>query len=159
MVEGKAHRLKPVPREAGHDWTKMERVNKRKENARKHGARRAKKHQTNARKKNAPANQNVIVAAQGEPRPMALPRPRIRLRNALRAVGLDEWQIAWNLKVRVDQLSESKFASDKKLLLEYMKEAIRHLDPAAAANAASPDVSTVEIVHHVARPDRADASG
>ncbi len=91
---------------------------------------------------------------------MALPRPRIRLRNALRAVGLDEWQIAWNLKVKVDQLSESKFASDKKLLLEYMKEATRHLDPAAAAaNAASPDAATVEIVHHVARPDRADASG
>ena len=80
------------------------------------------------------------------------------MRNALRAVGLDEWQIAWNLKVRVDQLSESKFASDKKLLLEYMKEAIRHLDPAAAANAASPDASTVEIVHHVARPDRTNAS-
>jgi len=93
---------------------------------------------------------------------MALPRPRIRLRNALRVVGLDEWQIAWNLKMKVDQLSESKFASDKKLLLEYMKEATRHLDPAAtaaAASAASPDASTVEIVHHIARPDRTDASG
>ena len=63
--------------------------------------------------------------------------------------------------MKVDQLSESKFASDKKLLLEYMKEATRHLDPAAAAaaNAASADAPTVEIVHHVARPDRADASG
>ena len=128
---------------------------------RRRKAPRTKKRQTNAHKKNAPAKQSVIVTAQGEPRPMALPRPRIRLRNALRAVGLDEWQIAWNLKVKVDQLSESKFASDKKLLLEYMKEAIRHLDPAAAAaaNAASPDASTVEIVHHVARPDRADPSG
>ncbi|MHB8484260.1 MAG: hypothetical protein ACYDCM_00815 [Candidatus Acidiferrales bacterium] len=140
----------------------MKRVKKRKGNARKHGARRAKKRHGKARNKSREAKENAIVTAQAEPCPMSQPRPRIRLRNALRAVGLDEWQIAWNLKVKVDQLSESKFASDKKLLLEYMKEAIRHLDPAAAAaaaNAASPDAATVEIVHHVARPDRADASG
>ena len=124
---------------------------------RRRKARRTKKRQTKVRTRNAPGNQNAITAAKTEAVP--LPRPRIRLRTALRAVGLDEWQIAWNLKVKVDQLSESKFASDKKLLLEYMKEATRHLDPAAAANAASADAPTVEIVHHVARPDRADASG
>jgi|SRR5579864_2251670 len=138
----------------------MERVKKRKENARKHGARRAKKRHGKARNKSSEGKQSAIVAAKAEPCPLSQPRPRIRLRNALRAVGLDEWQIAWNLKVKVDQLSESKFASDKKLLLEYMKEATRHLDPAAtAASAASADAPTVEIVHHIARPDTTDASG
>lgn len=127
----------------------------------KRGARRTAKRKAWSRKKGTPTKQSAIVATKAEACPMALPRPRIRLRNALRAVGLDEWQIAWHLKVKVDQLSESKFASDKKLLLEYMKEAIRHLDPAAAAvaNAASPDAPTVEIVHHVARPDRENPSG
>ncbi|MGH9730867.1 MAG: hypothetical protein ACRD4A_04150 [Candidatus Acidiferrales bacterium] len=139
---------------------KAQGVNKRRGNTRKRGARRTKERQMNVRRRSAPANQSAIVPAQIEIEP--LPRPRIRLRTALRAVGLDEWQIAWNLKVKVDQLSESKFASDKKLLLEYMKEATRHLDPAsatAAANAASPDAATVEIVHHVARPDRGIANG
>jgi hypothetical protein len=134
-------------------------VKKRGGETAKRGARRAKKRQTNVRRRSRPANQNAIVPAQIETDPT--PRPRIRLRAALRAAGLDEWKIAWNLKVKIDQLSESKFASDKKLLLEYMKEAIRHLDPAAAAaaNAALPDAPTVEIVHHIARPDRTDASG
>ena len=129
---------------------------------RKQKARRVTKRKTKERKKSIREKRSAIVAAKAEPCPMAQPRPRIRLRNALRAAGLDEWQIAWTLKVKVDQLSESKFASDKKLLLEYMKETIRHLDPAAAAaaaNAASPDAPTVEIVHHVARPDRGIANG
>lgn len=90
---------------------------------------------------------------------MPLPRPRIRLRNALRAVGLDEWQIAWILRGKVEQLKECKSSSENKLLLDYMKEAIRHLDPAAAAANTSPDAQTVELVHHVARPDSGTASG
>ncbi|HEV2314448.1 MAG TPA: hypothetical protein VGR94_04010 [Candidatus Acidoferrales bacterium] len=124
-------------------------------------ARRVKKRQTRARKKSVQAKQNAIVPAKTDPVPMRQPRPRIRLRNALRAAGLDEWQIAWNLSVKVGQLSESKFASDKKLLLEYMKEAIRHLDPAsaAAANAPLPGAPLVEVVHNVARPDRESPSG
>ncbi|HEV2222289.1 MAG TPA: hypothetical protein VGR84_04745 [Candidatus Acidoferrales bacterium] len=125
----------------------------------KREARRARKRQTKARKKSVQAQKSAIVPAKTDP--VRQPRPRIRLRNALRAAGLDEWQIAWNLSVKVGQLSESKFASDKKLLLEYMKEAIRHLDPAsaAAANAASPDAPLVEVVHQVARPDRETSAG
>ena len=125
----------------------------------KREARRARKRQTKARKKSVQAQKSAIVPAKTDP--VRQPRPRIRLRNALRAAGLDEWQIAWNLSVKVGQLSESKFASDKKLLLEYMKEAIRHLDPAsaAAANAPSPDAPLVEVVHQVARPDRETSAG
>lgn len=126
---------------------------------RKRKAWRVKKRQTKARKKSVQAKQSALVPAKTDP--VRQPRPRIRLRNALRAAGLDEWQIAWILSVKVGQLSESKFASDKKLLLEYMKEAIRHLDPAstAAANAPSPGAPLVEVVHQVARPDRETSAG
>jgi len=127
---------------------------------RKQNVRRVTKRKAWSRKKGTQGKQSAIVPAKAETPPMALPRPRIRFRNALRAVGLDEWQIAWILRGKVEQLKESKSSSDNKLLLDYMKEAIRHLDPAsaaAAANAASPDAPTVELVHHVGRPDRESA--
>ncbi|MGH9728696.1 MAG: hypothetical protein ACRD33_01070 [Candidatus Acidiferrales bacterium] len=89
---------------------------------------------------------------------MAKPRPRIRLRTALRAAGLDEWKIAWILSKKVDFLSESKVAADNRLLLDYMKEAIRHLDPAAAAAAVAQETAMVEMTHSVERPDRTSSS-
>ncbi|MHB8413354.1 MAG: hypothetical protein ACYDDI_15610 [Candidatus Acidiferrales bacterium] len=87
---------------------------------------------------------------------MSQPRPRIRLRSAMRAVGLDEWKIAWLLNAKVDQLTESETAADTKALLDYLKEATRHLDPASASSAASQETPAVEVVHHVARPDRSN---
>jgi len=121
--------------------------------------------QLHARKRNAKSPKRekrsastAIVPANPEPTQMAQPRPRIRLRSALRAVGLDEWKIAWIVNAKVDQLTESETAGDKKLLLDYLKEAARHLDPASAsANAASQEAATVEVVHQVPRPDRSIA--
>lgn len=101
---------------------------------------------------------SAIVPAKTETLQMAQPRPRIRLRSAMRAAGLDEWKIAWNLNAKIDELSVSKKSTDKKLLLDYLKEASRHLDPASASAAASQEAAQVEVVHQVARPDRSSVS-
>ena len=120
--------------------------------------RRAPRRKPRPRKRGKQSASTAIVPAAAEPVQMAQPRPRIRLRSAMRAVGLDEWKIAWNLNAKVDQLSASKYASDTKLLLDYLKEATRHLDPASAsANAASQEAAIVEVVHQVPRPDRSIA--
>ncbi len=121
---------------------------------RRQKARGAKKRQTNARKKNAPANQNVIVPAQIETG--SLPRPRIRLRSAMRKAGLDEWKIAWLLNYKIDCFAESETSSGNKLLLDYLKEASRHLDPVSARATAGQGSSEIEIVHDVPRPNRSE---
>jgi hypothetical protein len=102
-------------------------------------------------------------------RPESLPpleRPRVRLRTALRYAGLDEWKVGRMLSKKVQELCKSRFVKSKdgqkkrkvpasaaqnKLLLEYLKEATRHLDPTARA-AQSQDGTTIELVHSVPRP-------
>ena len=119
---------------------------------RKRKAWRVKKRQTKARKKNAPAKQSAIVPTQMETG--SLPRPRIRLRSAMRKAGLDEWKIAWLLNYKIDCFAEAETSSGNKLLLDYLKEASRHLDPASARAAAEQGSSEIEIVHDVPRPNR-----
>ncbi len=110
----------------------------------------------NPRKRNGRAKPktSLAVVSKSEPQQIVAPRPRIRLRSALRAVGLDECKIAWNLNHQVDALSESTHANGAKLLLDYLKEAVRHLDPATARAADAREAPTVELVHQVVRPDR-----
>lgn len=96
---------------------------------------------------------SLAAAPKSESLQISQPRPRIRLRGALRSVGLDEWKIAWNLNHKVDTLSDSDATGDMKLLLDYLKEAIRHLDP-ASARAAAQEPAAVEVVHQVVRPER-----
>lgn len=122
---------------------------------RKRKARGAKKRHANACKKNARATQNAIVPTQMETGP--LPRPRIRLRSAMRKAGLDEWKIAWLLNYKIDCFAEAETSSGNKLLLDYLKEASRHLDPASARATAGQGSPEIEIVHDVPRPDRSEA--
>ena len=119
---------------------------------RKRQARGTKRCKVQTRKREATGKKSAV--AEAEPDALAQARPRIRLRTALRAAGLDEWRIAWILSKKVESLSESKVAGDKRLLLDYMKEAIRHLDPAAAAAAVAQESAMVEMTHSVERPDR-----
>lgn len=98
----------------------------------------------------------AIVPALAEVEQPAQPRARMRLRAAMRKVGLDEWKIAWLLNFKIHCLAESHTSSDNKLLLDYLKEAARHLDP-ASARAAPQENIPIEIVHDVPRPDRSDA--
>ncbi|HLJ40058.1 MAG TPA: hypothetical protein VKT50_01105 [Candidatus Acidoferrales bacterium] len=99
---------------------------------------------------------HAIILATDEPRDATLPRARIRLRSAMRKVGLDEWKIAWLLNYKIDCFAESETSSDNKLLLDYLKEAARHLDPASPRATAEQEASTIEIVHDVPRPNRSE---
>lgn len=121
---------------------------------RKRKVRCAKKDKTKARNKSAQANQSGIVPAKTEPLP--LPRARIRLRSAMRKAGLDEWKIAWLLNYKIDCFAESGTSSGNKLLLDYLKEAARHLDPASARAATGQGATEIEIVHDVPRPNRSE---
>ncbi|MFZ3245165.1 MAG: hypothetical protein WA185_08820, partial [Candidatus Acidiferrales bacterium] len=91
------------------------------------------------------ASDQAIVVALAELQQPAQPRARMRLRAALRKVGLDELKIAWLLNFKIHCLAESKKSSDNKLLLDYLKEAARHLDP-ASARAAAQEAPAIEIV-------------
>lgn len=91
------------------------------------------------------------------PQDALLPRARIRLRSAMRKAGLDEWKIAWLLSYKIDRLAESTKSSDNKLLLDYLKEAARHLDPASTRTASGHEAFEVEMVHDVPRPNRSDS--
>ncbi|MFZ0857757.1 MAG: hypothetical protein WAN10_12980 [Candidatus Acidiferrales bacterium] len=104
------------------------------------------------------ASDQAIVVALAELQQPAQPRARMRLRAALRKVGLDELKIAWLLNFKIHCLAESKKSSDNKLLLDYLKEAARHLDP-ASARAAAQEAPAIEIVHDVPRPNRNEAPG
>jgi|SRR5579875_918900 len=102
------------------------------------------------------ADQAILAALEEWQKPLP-PRPRLRLRAAMRKIGLDEWKIAWLLNFKIHLLAESRKSSDNKLLLDYLKEAARHLDPAALRNALQ-EATDVEVVHNVPRPRLDDPS-
>ena len=61
------------------------------------------------------------------------PPPRIRIGDAMRRSGLDEYKVARTFAVVVDKLSDGETAKDtggvQKLLVDVLKECSRHLDP------------------------------
>jgi hypothetical protein len=61
------------------------------------------------------------------------PPPRIRIGDAIRRSGLDEYRVARTFAGVVDKLSDGKNAKDaggvQKLLVDVLKECSRHLDP------------------------------
>lgn len=107
-----------------------------------------------AKKPNA-ADEAIILALKELQQPPQ-PRAHMRLRAVMRKIGLDEWTIAWLLNFKIHVLAESRKASDNKLLLDYLKEAARHLDPASGRAAAAQEARTIELVHDVPRPNRTD---
>jgi hypothetical protein len=98
------------------------------------------------------ATQAITLALAEVQRPPE-PRARMRLRAVMRKIGLDEWVVAWLLNFKIHLLAESQKSTDNKLLLDYLKEAARHLDP-ASARAAAQENAPIEIVHDVPRPNR-----
>lgn len=108
---------------------------------------------SNSQKSNA--GKSLVVVERG-PQNIAVPRPQIRLRAAMRKAGLDEWKIAWLLNYVIDRLAESNKSSDRKLLLDYLKEAGRHLDSASARSTTGQEGPAIEVVHDVPRPDRSE---
>jgi hypothetical protein len=83
-------------------------------------------------------------------------RRRVRIGDALRQSGLDEWTIADGYISVVDKLtngSDDK-ESPNKLLVDVLKECSRHLEPARSGDTAGEGPVTVRLVHNVSRPKR-----
>lgn len=102
---------------------------------------------------NPSGSQKAILLALKELEEPSQPRARMRLRAVMRRIGLDEWKIAWLLSFKIHCLAQSTKSSDNKLLLDYLKEAARHLDP-ASSRASPQEAPAIEVVHDVPRPSR-----
>ena len=88
-------------------------------------------------------------------------RPRMSLRQAMRAQGLDEHKISKTLKRQVNRLQrlvpkKTLNAAKEKLLLEVLKECVKIMEPVSRANAAQ-DSTAFQLVHDIPRPPRDSA--
>src|SRR5579862_5417204 len=95
----------------------------------------------------------AAIAAQ--PISSALP-PRIRIGDAMRRSGLDEYKVARTFAV--EKLSDGKTAKDaggvQKLRVDVLKECSRHLDPPQSERTAPAAPAQIIMVHNVPRPFR-----
>src|SRR5579862_5611733 len=97
------------------------------------------------------------AAITAQPISSALP-PRIRIGDAMRRSGLDEYKVARTFAVVVDKLSDGKTAKDaggvQKLLVDVLKECSRHLDPPQSERTAPAAPAQIIMLHNVPRPFR-----
>ena len=123
---------------------------------RKHGNRkRSKRKQTSASIKSLNAAIRVARAAARN----GAPRPRVKLPEAFRAFGLDEYAIAQFFAEQVSRMLEGKRSSiPGKLLLDWLKEAIRVIFPPARRGDIPEQPAKIELVHFVPRPDRSSGN-
>ena len=105
----------------------------------------------------AAAGAAPAAAIDARPVYIALP-PRIRIGDAMRRTGLDEYKVARTFAGVVDKLSDGKNPKDtggvQKLLVDVLKECSRHLDPPQTERAASAAPVHITMVHNVPRPVR-----
>jgi hypothetical protein len=109
------------------------------------------------------ASPTMDLAAALEEAPNAqkgIERARVSMGEALRLLGFDEFTIA---KIWVGLAKRWKEKSDagegtEKLLLELLKDFLRHLEPSKPARTVATAVSdarvTINLIHNVARPQR-----
>jgi len=97
-----------------------------------------------------------VAAIDARPVATAHP-PRVRIGEAMRRTGLDEYKVARTFAVVVDKLS-GKNPKDsggvQKLLVDVLKECSRHLDPPHSERDTPSVPSRIMLIHHVPRPDR-----
>src|SRR6185437_16029888 len=102
----------------------------------------------------------VIMQTVTKTRFTPAPRPRMSLRQAMRAQGLDEHKVArvFNRQVnRLQRRAKPKKGlpmAQEKLLLEVLKECAKILEPASRANAAQDSSVPFQLVHEIPRPTR-----
>jgi hypothetical protein len=86
-------------------------------------------------------------------------RKPVRIGDALRRSGLDEWTIAGGYVDVVYKLTNKSNSNDsvEKLLVDVLKECSRHLEPPRFADAPSDAPVIVKLVHTVSRPRRPPA--
>jgi hypothetical protein len=83
-------------------------------------------------------------------------KKRVRIGDALRQSGLDEWTIADGYVEVVEKLTTKAKSSKSpdKLLVDVLKECSRHLEPPRSGDSGSEGPITVRLVHNVSRPKR-----
>jgi hypothetical protein len=86
----------------------------------------------------------------------AAPPPRIRIGDAMRRTGLDEYKVARTFAGVLDKLSDGNKDTGgvQKLLVDVLKECSRHLDPPQSERAAPAAPVHITMVHNVPRPFR-----
>ena len=107
-----------------------------------------------APRKHRPKKDKTKMATQPSDTLLPAPRPRTSLRNAMRQQGIDEHKIAFVFNEQVDSLRKGDEPQHKKLLLDYVKECVKIMDPAARAGATADAPATILLNHQVPRPDR-----
>jgi len=87
------------------------------------------------------------------------PPPRIRIGDAMRRSGLDEYKVARTFAGVVDKLSDGNKDTGgvQKLLVDVLKECSRHLDPPQSERAAPAVPAHITMLHLVPRPVRTQA--
>jgi hypothetical protein len=83
----------------------------------------------------------------------------VRIGDALRQRGLDEWTIADGYVDVVGKLTRKSDTNDnvEKLFVDVLKECSRHLEPPHSADSAYDAPVIVRLVHTVSRPVRTSA--
>jgi hypothetical protein len=136
---------------------------KHKPRARHRETSRARSIERSSREVRSPAS--VVEASLPQPQPASGPqkklpsRKRVRIGDALRRKGLDEWTIADGYVDVVGKLTRKSERNDSvaKLLVDVLKECSRHLEPPRSADAAPDTPVIVRLVHTVSRPKREPA--
>src|SRR5690348_19638 len=119
----------------------------------KNASKRRKRAGKSAKAKKAAAIQKIISACAQN----GAPRPRVKLPDAMRGIGLDEHWVAQCLARHVTELqSKNPPRLPRKLLLDYLKECVRILYAPARRGDMPEQPAKIELVHFVPRPDRSN---
>ena len=98
----------------------------------------------------------ALLAPGNAPQKNSPKRKPVRIGDALRQSGLDEWTVAGGYVGVVDKLTNKSKSNDsvEKLLVDVLKECSRHLEPPRSADAPPDPPVIVRLVHTVSRPVR-----
>ena len=101
----------------------------------------------------------TLLAMGNAPQKKSPKHKPVRIGDALRRSGLDEWTIAGGYVDVVDKLTNKSKTNDsvEKLLVDVLKECSRHLEPPRSADAPPDAPVIVKLVHSVSRPKRTPA--
>jgi len=76
---------------------------------------------------------------------------RMKMPDALRAAGVDEFAVASTYKKLLERNSAEKTIQDAKLLLDTARDCAKILEPQHGSNS---NDANFQLIHHIPRPDR-----
>jgi hypothetical protein len=76
---------------------------------------------------------------------------RMKMPDALRAAGVDEFAIASTYKLLLDRQTADKTIQDAKLLLDTARDCAKILEPQHGSNS---NDGNFQLIHHIPRPNR-----